>query len=435
MGLESIVDVSITNTTVTVTRQGFGVALILDYHTRFGERYRTYSSLAGMIADGFTTTDFAYKAASSLVAQNPRVKNWIVGRRLLKSAMTIELTPTAVNNAVYTVKLNGLTATFTADATATIGEITAGLKIALDALAQPVTVTDVGPGTKLTIAATVSGTPFTYEVAATSNGRLKVQDVTTDAGWATDLGDLLAASKDWYAIIMTSRGKAEVQAAAAWAEANKRLLLAATNDEDVRVAGSGDLASALKTSAYARTAVMWHDAVHTFPEAAWAGRLLPKDPGSAAWAYKTLAGIAASSLSDSEITQLELKRCAYYITMAGVNITREGKVSSGEWLDVVLGLDYLRSNIQADYFALLAGAEKVPFTAQGIAMSEGVVRSRLQDGVNKGILVDGSIAVSFPTVDQINSTDKGNRLLPSGTFSAKLQGAILATNMTGTVSV
>ncbi len=433
MGLESIVDISISNATVSVSRQGFGVPLILDYHTKWVDRYRTYSTLAGMVADGFATTDFAYRAAAALVAQNPRVQSWVVGRRLTAPTQTVDLTPTAVHSAVYTVTINATTFTYPADSATTVAEITAGLTAAINGGSEPVTATD--NTTKVTLAADVAGTPFALSVSATLNAQLKVQNVTTDAGVATDLGDLLAASDQWYAVILTSRGKAEIIAAAAWIESNKRFMICSTADEDVRVSGSGDVASSLKTSAYMRSKVMWHETPHTFPEAAWMGKLLPKDPGSAEWTTKTLAGIAASTLSESNITQLKSKRAGYYVTIAGVNSTQEGHTAGGEWLDIVLGLDWTSSEMRSDVFALLASVDKVPYTATGIAMIEGVIRAVLQRGVNRGIYVDGSIDVSFPALDDISAQDKADRLLPDGTFTATLQGAIIAIQATGTVSV
>lgn len=440
MSLDSIVNITITNTTVSVSQQGFGTPLVLGFHTRFVDRFRSYSSLAAMVADGFATTDAEYKAVAAVFAQNPRPLSVIVGRRLTSSVQTVEITPIAVNLAVYTVTINGLAITYTADATATVAEITAGLTTAINASAQAPNVTATDNTTKLTIVSDFTGKPAAIECSVTNSGELRMQDITTDGGWATDLGDLLAASKDWYAIIMTQKGKAEITAAAAWAESNKRLLLASSGDYDVRTSGAGDLASALQTSAYARTALMWHHAPGSYPEAAWAGKLLPDLPGSSTWAYKTLAGIAASAnitggLNDTAIGVLEGKNANYYRSLGGVNITRTGMVSSKEWIDIVIGLDWLKARLQERIYSRLVGLKKIPYTETGVALIVSEIRAQLLEGVNNGLLVAGSEKVSFPAVSAISSTDKGNRLLPNGTFEAKLAGAIHNITITGTVSV
>lgn len=438
MGLDSILNITITNTTVSVTQQGFGTPLVAGYHTRFAERVRTYTSLAAMVTDGFATTDLEYKAVAAVFAQNPRPVSVVVGRRLTKSARVVDITPTAVNASVYTVTINGTAYSYTSDSSATVAEICTGLKAAYDAAAIA-GITTVDGTTKWTITGTDTA-PFTLSCSATNNAQLTMQDVSTDGGWATDLGDLLAASKAWYAVIMTTKGKAEIIAAAAWVESNKRLLLASSADFDIVGSGSSDLASSLKTSAYARTALMWHHKPNSYPEAAWAGKLLPETPGSATWAYKTLAGIEASptsagNLTDTAITNLESKRCNYYFELGGVNVTREGKVSSNEWLDIVIGLDWLKARLQERIYSRLVGLKKIPYTELGVSVITAEILGQLREAGNAGLLVLGSESVSFPAVSAISATDKGNRLLPNGTFTATLQGAIHSATIAGSVSV
>ncbi len=438
MSLDSILNITITNTTVSVSQQGFGTPLVLGYHTRFAERSRTYSSLAAMVSDGFATTDLEYKAVAAVFAQNPRPVSVVVGRRLTKSAKVVDITPTAVNASVYTVTINGTSYTYTSDSSATVAEICTGLVTAYNAAAiSGITVAD--GTTKITFTGTDTA-PYRLAVSATNNAQMKMQDVSTDGGWATDLGDLLADNKNWYAIVMTTHGKAEIIAAAAWTESNQRLLLASSADNDILGSGSSDLASSLKTSAYARTALMWHQEPTTFPEAAWAGKFLPDAPGSSTWAYKTLAGIAASpttpgNLTDTAITNVEAKFCNYYFALGGVNITRPGHVSSNEWLDIVIGLDWLKARLQERIYSRLVGLKKIPYTELGVSLIVAEIRAQLLEAANAGLLVQGSEVVSFPLVSAISPTDKANRLLPNGTFSATLQGAIHAVTINGSVSV
>ena len=62
----------------------------------------------------------------------------------LTRARDVKITPIAQNATTYTVTINGTPANFLSDADATVAEITAGLKLAIDALAEPVIVTDNG---------------------------------------------------------------------------------------------------------------------------------------------------------------------------------------------------------------------------------------------------------------------------------------------------
>jgi hypothetical protein len=135
--LDDIVTLSITRSTRTPTRAGFGVALLLAYHTLNADRVREYSSLDGMVDDGFTPYDPAYLAAQSYFAQSPAPTRIKVGRRALAPTQVVELTPSSPSaSEVSTVKIDGLTATFTADGTPTVAEACTGIAAAINALAD-----------------------------------------------------------------------------------------------------------------------------------------------------------------------------------------------------------------------------------------------------------------------------------------------------------
>lgn len=433
--LDSIVSVQISKTSVAVSQQGFGIPLILGYHTRFPEDVRSYSSIAAMVADGFATTDLEYKAASAAFAQNPSPTAVVIGRRAVAPTQVIELTPTAVANAKYTVGLNGQEVSFTAGASPTVAQVVTGIQQAI-ANASPaftglLTATD--NTTKVTITG-AAGKGFTYYGFATNGAQVNFQDVTTDAGVAADLTRILAASKQWYGVVLTQQGKAEVVAAAAWIEANKRLMIVATNDADVKSASTSDMATALKNAAYLRTAVIWAPRTGDYAAAAWFGNMLPRIVGSADFIYKSLAGVTAGVLTDTEIGNLTTKRANWYIEQNAVNITNPGSVASGEWLDVVLGLDWLTARLQERIFARLAGLPKIPFTDNGIGLIVSEVLAQLQEGVENGLLANGYTCTA-PRAKNVSTTNKQNRILPDVKFQATLAGSVHIVQIVGTISV
>lgn len=434
MSLDSIVDVSIVNTTVSVAQQGFGIPLIVDYNTRFAvDRIRYYSNLSAMVADGFVSTDAAYRAAQAVFSQNPRPTRVGIGRRLTAPTMTVDLVPVAQNSREYAVTINGVRIPITSDSSATVAEIVTALTAAINGSSVAAAVTATDGTTKLTVAADVAGTPFTLDVSS----NLKRQDVTTDAGVAADLADFLLASRDWYGVVLTSKGKAEILAAAAWVEANKRLMLVSSADSDMLdPVATNDVASSLRTGNYARTAAYYHHLPHQYLDAGVFGKMLPKPPGSANWNFKNIAAVDVSALSDTATNALEAKNANYYTTVGGLNITLGGaKVAANEYLDIVIGLDWLRARIQESLFALLAGADKVPYTRAGQAMVESVIRARLRDAVAVGLLVDGSDVITLPDIDSISTAEKAARNLPDVEFAAELAGAINSMQVRGSVSV
>lgn len=80
MGVENIVNVTITRQGQSVSQAGFGTPLILGTNAAFAERSREYTSLTSVASDFADTTD-EYKAAQAIFAQTPKPKKLRVGRK------------------------------------------------------------------------------------------------------------------------------------------------------------------------------------------------------------------------------------------------------------------------------------------------------------------------------------------------------------------
>lgn len=180
-------------------------------------------------------------------------------------------------------------------------------------------------------------------------------------------------------------------------------------------------------------------------DAAWEGRVLPLDPGSETWAFKTLAGVTVDTLTDSEQNFLDGKNGNYYIQVAGINITKNGKMAGGEFIDVVRFRDWLQARIEEDVFAILANSDKVPYTDGGIAIIESALRKVLREGQQVGgiipdfvnssnVLVPG-FTVTVPSAADISDSDKATRTLRDVEFTAQLAGAIHAVEIFGTITL
>lgn len=137
-----VADISITATTSTQSRPGFGTALIAaaDVPWSNGARVRAFSTLASMLALGFLSTSPAYKMAEAAFAQEPAPPRVKIGRRDRVFTQVVNLTPSAPVSAGvaerYEVKVDGLAAVYTSDLTGTVGEVRTGLTAALNALAD-----------------------------------------------------------------------------------------------------------------------------------------------------------------------------------------------------------------------------------------------------------------------------------------------------------
>ncbi len=530
--LDSIFAVNISLANAAVQQKGFGRGLVLGASNRMsGDLFRLYTSLAGMVSDGFQITDPEYLAARAYFSQTVAPRDVLVGYAPLDPIAQVDVVTvaTVTDNFGYTVTVNGQTATYTSDNDATAAEIVAGLISAINALpgAAAWTADDIADVTdRFTITSDVAGTAIAVTVgtvkltqgqfnlltvavvtdgyhysvtindlvatfvaptsatatdiqtglvsainsltgsgvtaAAVSTNKISlVADVVTvpflldytptkltaegttlnaAGGVANGLDAIIAAGgKDWYGLILTSsRVKSDIEAAAAWIEAQPYgyIFLACSDDSDVLTNVTTDVLSEMKALSYLRTGYIWSDDQDAFPEAAWLGEEFPKQPGSSNYAWKSLVGIAAtdnSVLTDSKISILEGKNGNYYLTV-GINpVTQKGKMVGGQWIDVVVGRDWIKANIQQELFALLINSPKIGFDDPGIGALANVLRGVLQKAVDFNIILPGFV-INVPLASSFSATVKQSRILPSIPWSAELVGAINGGTITGTLT-
>ena len=279
---------------------------------------------------------------------------------------------------------------------------------------------------------------FSQEV---SPEKVVIGDRDTAETLADELSAMEAEYADWYALILTRQGDeaaqlVDIAAAAAWTESHGKLFIACIAQASMLTNAVDDIASTLKAAAYERTAIIYSADQAKYPEAAWLGRCLPEDPGSITWKFRQLAGIAVDDLSVTAVTNLRAKYCNFYEQIAGYNmISSEAVVASGEFIDIVRGTDWLKARIAEGVFLRLVNSDKVPFTAQGIALIETELRYRLEKGVDAGLLVEGSVVINSPAIAAVDPLEKGQRFLNGITFTAQLAGAVHKTAIVGKLTL
>lgn len=440
MSLNDIVNVQITKQTASVSRAGFGTPLILAVHTAIPDLAKVYTGLESMITDGFTTDDLAYKLAAAVLAQNPKVGQFVVGKRTTLPTRTVTLIPSAADTTDYTITINGTEYTFTSGASATVASIVTGLVAAINGGTENVLATDNTTDLTIETAATpggvsAAGAPFSLGFADRTLWT-SVHDDTADAGIVADLTALRDVNDDWYAVCGDWFGEAEIDAVATYIETLPRIQGAMVQDSDVPESGSADVASNLLAKDFERTFLYYHPTTEEFPHAAALGKNLPKDPGSITWKFKSLTGVSFQAYTAAELTQLRNKNTEHYYRLAGNNISAEGKMIGGEFIDITRFIDWVTARIQENVFSKMVNLDKIPFTDQGIAIVENEVRGVLKNGIAVGgFAADPEPTVTVPAAADVSAVDKANRLLPDVEFTATLAGAIHATEISGTVSV
>jgi len=341
----------------------------------------------------------------------------------------ISLTPTSTTEgAVYSGTIDGHAWTYTLlAADDTIPEVVAKLVSTINTAVGGTPCAAVGtPVTHLVYTGTAGvDVPF-----AGLSSNITVADLSVyplSGKTSTSLAAISAQDDDWYGLLTDGYSKALHVATATHIEAVRKLYKGQTSDTAVITSGSSDVASTLKAASRARTGLDFSlDYTCEAHSAGLMGQRLTSVPGSDTWHQKNVSGaIPSDRLTASQKVQLELKKCNRYETLGGTGRTFGGWQCIGEYTDVIRFVDWLYARIQETVVAGLAALEKLPFTANGLAVIEGYIKSVLSAGVAAGGLTnDPEPTVTMPALANISAADKAARKLSGITFAATLAGAI-----------
>ena len=266
-----------------------------------------------------------------------------------------------------------------------------------------------------------------------------------DASWTVALSEIKKRNDGFYAISTCARTMAEQQQIALWTEANQKLYGIESGDPQITDEETGDIASWAKLFNLDRSFVFFHpdsapgadgkitDGDH-FPAAALFGKVLTFQPGSATWMFKDLNAVPTYELDTDKFNTATNKNAMLYCRVADVPITFWGKVSSGEYIDIIHGCDWLRARIMNKVFTVLKKHKKVPFTDVGITWIDGALRSALQEGVDLAGLLE-TYTIHKPLASNIPASEKANRNLSMLDFEGPVQGAIHTTRIRGNVTL
>lgn len=463
--LDRIVDVAITIESAALSVAGFGRPLILAtvVPADFTERYRLYTDPSGMLDDGFLAGNAAYIEALSLMSQRPRPSSFLIGRRATAVAQVDTIVVTApADTTTYGLTLNGVAFSDLTDSDATATEtrdvLVAAINASTDVRIIGITAAAVSTDT-LTLTANQAGIPFTTTIDAGDEAVLVLTNTTASVGIPEDLTAISAAitdpEQDWYALLIAQRDRDTIMTVAPIIEAQRKMFFAQSNDAAILSAAydSGspraDVASELKAGSYTRTSLIFNDSDAEAAASAWVGRCISATPAAITWMFKELAGITAKKFTDTEYANLLSKNANGYMPMAGRSMTFKGTVGSGEFIDIIRGVDKLYSRIQENVFGALIKLPKVPFTARGLQVPAAGIRNALNEAVRDGLIADSrtttdgdvespAYTLTVPAIEDIPASDRANRRIPESnpySFEGTLAGAVHLVTVRGTVSV
>jgi hypothetical protein len=468
--LDNIVNVVITRQTRAPAMGSFSELLVADDFNPVGilpvfdpqHRVRIFGSLTEIVGAGFKTDSYVYKAAEKQFGQSPHIGRVYVGWKIPGGVHREHITisqPFAAGN-VLNIKIGntqlppidfnteGSSEAMIARAIALINEVEEGLVFAVQE--EPLKIAIIGAWypSEIEVTGTGDAPAFTWTndagVPASEDGSNCLW--SADLNWKEALDAIKAENNGWYGIATSARSVLNQNDVAEWIQANEKLGVIPSGDPALTDAQAGDIASLLKSKNIDRVAVLFHPgsrladplvdtlpATEEVPEAAWLGKMFTKHPGSANYKFKSLEGVTAYTLTQSQVSTTENKNANWYMEVAGMPITSAGTVASGEYMDVIQGVDWMKARIQNLVFTPLVQQDKVPYTDEGVQIIVSSLRAALTEAVNYGILADFDI--SYPAVADIAQDWKAQRTLPDVTFTGTLAGAINKVQIQGVVTL
>lgn len=174
-----------------------------------------------------------------------------------------------------------------------------------------------------------------------------------------------------------------------------------------------------------------------YSEAAILGRCANGIAGTVNFKLKRLIGVTVPDTITglTDISTLENKGYTFAAnleqTVRSFGSTRTG---SGDWVDNVLAILWLKVNIRERVFNTIANEEKLPYTTDGAAAIESSVRSVISEAQGYGIVADDTpVSVTTPNILDLTPEQRNTRILPNVRFKCRLAGAINGVQIRGEV--
>jgi hypothetical protein len=419
----------------TVTRFGFGIALIAVNHSYWPELVRTFNTADELTLPPYNVpkTSALYLAAKQLKSQSPSPPSYKVGRLTGGFTQTFTLTPTAPTapNQHYTVTIDGVAVDVTGSPPDTDAAICAKLITAINAI------TDVTATGTTSVTVTSDTANITHAVSNVSSNIVFADTTLAPTVLpAVDLAAIRAADGDWYALLMLTPSAAAISSAASWAQLERAIYLAASSDSAIPTAATTDIASVLQAQSMTRSSIWYHPNQAEYLDAAVVGAILPKLPGPVTFANKGLAAVTMQNPNATQRLALKTKHANCYVNIKGLGFTLWGWAASGRFLDVTVAIDWFDVNIEDRIVSLLRNNDVVPYTASGIELVRSQINGQILDGIALGI-IDGQqpYSVTAPELAAIDPALKTQRILPDMRYTYALSGAIHQVRVVGLVQV
>ena len=463
MGIKESVDISITSATKTVSQAGFGVALVLSENANFFAQTQEFESagedLAAALCGGSDAPE--YEAIQTLFSQAVPPESVKLGN--VSGSKTITFDTGTYTAGKISLKANGVVVnpSYNSDKDTTLDDLATAIAAA--------DTTNIASAVYTSGYRTLVVTPKTgklvalteIDLTAITGSMTAALAATRSAALDDTLDKIVLEDDDFYGVFEIGRVKGDQEDVAAWVEAytgSPKIFALGSNETDIAdttdAADTTTIAAVLKANARRRSCGMYSTkaapgaTTPEYPDAGVFGNILPRLPGRWTLCYKTLAGCTADQLTPTQSTNVRAKYFNTYEVIGGVSIVRWGTTSSGEYLDYIVFMDWLKSRLSEAVFGLFVNSAKVSYDRDGFAAIQDAMTAVFKEGQVKdanGIqaitdysedsnkVQNGGYWIEFPRLEDIAAADKQNRLLQNVKFAVWYTNGIQTFKCTGAI--
>lgn len=235
---------------------------------------------------------------------------------------------------------------------------------------------------------------------------------------------VLEVNSDFFFVVCTDNSAEAIKALSGQCQVNNKIYAVTVNDleQAKALAGVGD-----------NTFVGFHNNPDSYLAEGLAVVMSYKIGGKTA-KFKQIQGVDEAVIGLTDLKELEKKNIFTYVKKLGVLQTTEGKMLSGEYIDIVLGEYWIRFRMEERMQRLALTQDKIPYTNRGIGMLVSVAEQVLNQAVDMEIIEAGQYKVDYRKREDVPSNDVALRKYDYIVWTAMLQGAIHTGQISGVLT-
>lgn len=488
LSISRLIDVSVNLSPASAQFPNLSTLLVLGTSAVIDvvSRMRSYTSLSAVGID-FGTSAEEYKAAQAWFGQNPKptlvnIGRWaktdthgqLIGGPVTAAHQLISYWA-GISNGSFEMSIDGASAEIVTGlnfslvtnlngVASVINGVLTGAVVVWNSVYSrfEVTSNSAGANSSVSFAATHStGTDISGSLALTlATGAYEANGIVAESlATALALFDNQFPGQ-WYAPEAPSATDNDHLGAAAYIEGASQLHLYGVNTQEVGVPSSSsttDIAYLLKAGNYDRTTCQY-SSTSNYAVASMLARILTTNWQGQNTAitlmYKTEPGITADVLTETQAQAIAGKNCNVFAAYNNnTAIIQNGQVSSGLFVDTIVGVDWLVSQIKTNVFSILQQTPtKIPQTDSGMNTLATAIASACEQAVTNGLAAPGvwnfqgfgqltqgqflskGYYIYTPPVSQLSQADKDARKSVPFQIALILAGAVHQVQITLDVS-